>query len=169
MVDADVRSVSASAKSPAETVNGSQYPSSVFDISRGKRVMATILLIDDDELVRRTLTLALRAAGHEVHTAREGREGLQILSSAQPDLVITDIIMPDQEGIETIMQIRKRDSRIPIIAISGAGVSGTLDFLGTATAFGATRVIRKPFRPGVLVDAVRECLGLPDPPQATGA
>ena len=122
--------------------------------------MAILLLIDDNELVRRTLTYALRAAGHEVHTAGDGREGLQKLSSARPDLVITDIIMPDQEGIETIMQIRKCDSRIPIIAISGAGGSGTLDFLGTATVFGATRVIRKPFLPGVLVDAVRECLML---------
>lgn len=120
--------------------------------------MATILLIDDDELVQRTLAHALQAAGHDVHTARDGREGLAKMSTSRPDLVITDVIMPNQEGIETIMELRKRDARIPIIAISGAGGLGRLDFLGAAAVFGATKALRKPFRPSVLVEAVRDCL-----------
>jgi DNA-binding response OmpR family regulator len=120
--------------------------------------MADILFIEDDELVRQSLTLALRSAGHAVHAARDGREGMEKFSSVNPDVIITDIIMPNQEGIETIIEIRKMNSTLPIVAISGAGGSDTIDFLKAATVLGATKVLRKPFGASALVDAVDECL-----------
>lgn len=120
--------------------------------------MANILLIEDDELVRNSLAFTLRGAGHTVHVAHDGRDGVEKFSSLRLDLVVTDIIMPNQEGIETIIAIRKSNAVLPIIAISGAGGSGTVDFLKAATVFGATKVLRKPFGAKALVAAVNDCL-----------
>jgi DNA-binding response OmpR family regulator len=120
--------------------------------------MANILLIDDDELVRKTLGFALRGAGHAVHLASDGRDGVKNFSTLHPDLIITDIIMPHQEGIETILELRKLDALVPILAISGAGGSGHMDFLKAAATLGATEVLRKPFAPNALIAAVNACL-----------
>lgn len=120
--------------------------------------MARLLLIDDDSLVRQTLQLALARAGHAVFAAENGREGLAVLDREAVDLVITDIIMPEGEGIETILEIRRRAPAIPIIAISGGGRTGHLDFLGIAQMFGATSVLAKPFTPAVLIASVERCL-----------
>jgi CheY-like chemotaxis protein len=120
--------------------------------------MATILLIDDEELVRQTLGHTLTDGGHTVVFAGDGAEGLRRMAAVSPDLVITDIVMPDQEGLETIMALRKIAATLPIIAISGGGRGGKLDFLGAASALGATRVLRKPFGMAALLDAVNECL-----------
>lgn len=123
--------------------------------------MASILLIEDDELVRTSLSLALKGAGHTVHLARDGREGIEKFSSLNPDLIITDIIMPNQEGIETIVEIRRMNAILPIIAISGAGGSGSVDFLKAATVLGATKVLRKPFGANALIGAINDCLAGP--------
>jgi len=120
--------------------------------------MATILLIDDEELVRQTLGHTLTDGGHTVVFASDGAEGLRQMSGASPDLVITDIVMPDQEGLETIMALRKLAAALPIIAISGGGRGGSLDFLSAASALGATRVLRKPFGKAALLEAVNDCL-----------
>lgn len=83
--------------------------------------MATILLIDDDELVRITVRRILESASHTVIEARNGNEGLELVRAVPLDLIITDIIMPEREGIETIMEIRKLNTKIGIVAISGGG------------------------------------------------
>ncbi|MDQ7247638.1 response regulator [Dongia sedimenti] len=120
--------------------------------------MATILLIDDEVLVRQSLGHTLTDGGHTVVFAGDGAEGLRQMHAVNPDLVITDIVMPDQEGLETIMELRKISATLPIIAISGGGRGGSLDFLTAASALGATTVLRKPFGGTALLEAVEACL-----------
>lgn len=123
--------------------------------------MVRVLLIDDDELVRDSVAIALKLARYDVVTARDGREGLAHFTGRRPDIVVTDIIMPEQEGIETIMAMRKVDHALPIIAISGGSSMGDVNFLDAAQSFGATRILRKPFGPKELIRLIEECLAAP--------
>src|SRR4051812_47444675 len=117
-----------------------------------------ILLIDDVAGVRAALQILLEGAGYEVTTAPDGRSGMELFSSAQPDLVITDIIMPDQEGIETIREIRRLHPSMPIIAMSGGGRARNADFLRIAKALGANATLAKPFDGAELIREVETCL-----------
>jgi CheY-like chemotaxis protein len=121
--------------------------------------MAKILVIDDDAIVRETIAQVLEARGHRVLSAEDGRRGVAAFRAQQPDLVITDIIMPEQEGIETITEIRGLAPTVKIIAISGGGRIGNADFLKIARHIGAADVIAKPFDPDDLVRRVDRCLG----------
>lgn len=114
--------------------------------------MATILLIDDDELVRITVRRILESASHTVIEARNGNEGLELVRAVPLDLIITDIIMPEREGIETIMEIRKLNTKIGIVAISGGGRAQAMDFLPLARKLGADQILRKPFSPDELLE-----------------
>jgi DNA-binding response OmpR family regulator len=120
--------------------------------------MARILVIDDDHAVRLTIQTFLERAGHEVVCASDGDQGLRAFVSVSPQLVITDIIMPNKEGIETIMQIRAHDATTPIIAMSGGGRVGNGDFLKMATRLGADQVLAKPFDRHELTAAVHRLL-----------
>jgi DNA-binding response OmpR family regulator len=123
--------------------------------------MARILVVDDDELVRQTLTTALTRAGFEVVEARDGDDGLLRFAGAGIDLVILDIIMPNKEGIETLIALRKADPGVKVIAISGGGRTRNFDLLDLARRFGASLVLAKPIRPSHLVEKVREILEAP--------
>jgi len=83
--------------------------------------MARILLIDDDAPVRRTLRKMLERQGYEVEEAPDGKAGLTLYQENPADLIITDLIMPEMEGIETIMELRRRFPDVKIIAMSGGG------------------------------------------------
>ena len=107
--------------------------------------MARILLIDDDRLVRQSIRLALTESGHQVDEAENGADGLERAAAAPPDLVITDLIMPEREGIETILALRRIAPGLPIIAMSGGGRIGPGDLLAAAKRLGATTTLRKPF------------------------
>lgn len=120
--------------------------------------MARILIIDDEPMVRVTLRKALQKAGHEVSEADNGQTGLQTFHEVTPDLVITDIVMPDKEGVETIIELRKNNPDAKIIAISGGGRTGSQDFLEAAKAFGAQHTLPKPFDPDQLIALVETCL-----------
>ncbi len=122
--------------------------------------MARILIIDDEELARFTVRLILETAGHEVGEAKNGNEGLTQFRSNPYDLVITDIIMPEKEGIETIIELRKDYPDLRIIAISGGGRTRNLDFLRLAGQFGAAVSLAKPFSDDELIVAVNTCLGM---------
>jgi CheY-like chemotaxis protein len=104
-----------------------------------------ILVIDDDHLVLYTLTRILERNGYEVVTATDGRRAMAIFRDERPDVVITDLIMPEQEGIETIMMIRHERPEVGVIAISGGARSRNFDYLRMAGSLGAAEVIRKPF------------------------
>jgi DNA-binding NtrC family response regulator len=114
--------------------------------------MADILIIDDDRQMRRILTRVLHAAGHTVREAEDGRGGIAAFRRARPALVISDIVMPGTEGIETIRTLRDEAPAMPIIAISGGG-SDTL-YLRAATGLGATASLRKPFTAVALTELV---------------
>lgn len=107
--------------------------------------MSAILVIDDDASVREVVSEMLRLEGHEVTIAENGREAIPLLAANRFDLVITDLIMPEKEGIETISEIRRTDSKIPIVAISGGGRLGPGDYLETARYIGADATLAKPF------------------------
>jgi len=106
------------------------------------------------ELMRR----ALASAGHEVTTESDGDAALARLEAAPFDLVITDIVMPGREGIELILEIRRRFATLPVIAVSGGQLPGGQDILDIAHRLGAIRALAKPFRPRQLVDMVETCL-----------
>jgi DNA-binding NtrC family response regulator len=121
--------------------------------------MMKILVFDDDVTVRQTLTEILQdGGGYEVVNAEDGLRGMALFRSEQPGLVITDIIMPDQEGIQTIAEMRKERPDAKIIAISGGGRVGNIDFLKIAQHIGAVDAIAKPFDPDDLLRRVRRCL-----------
>jgi len=120
--------------------------------------MARLLIIDDAADLRTTLRDILEAQGYEVIEASNGREGLQRYLLAPLDLVITDLLMPEQEGMETIQAMRRVHRQVKIIAITGGGHTGRMDFLEAAAVLGAQRTLRKPFRQGELLTAVRELM-----------
>jgi CheY-like chemotaxis protein len=125
--------------------------------------MARILVIDDDDTVRLSIRLALEDAEHEVDEAPDGAAGMARLKVQPADLVVTDIFMPEKEGLETIDEIRHDYPDAKIIAISGGGRMEPQDYLEIARQLGADRALLKPFDIQLLVDTVAELLkGKPD-------
>ncbi len=120
--------------------------------------MARILLINDEELVRATLRKILETAGHDVVDAADGREGLERYRENPADVVITDIIMPQMEGIEMILMLKQEYPDAKIIAISGGGEIDKRTLLTWAAKIGAQDVLAKPFKSKEIVDAVRRVL-----------
>ena len=122
--------------------------------------MATILLVEDDEGVRTLLHKALVAAGHEVEDAWNGDIALAAYRRQSRDLVITDLMMPEKDGLETIMALRRLNPTVKIIAMSGGGRTLGLGqlYLETASTFGANRILAKPFTSTALLTAVSEVL-----------
>jgi two-component system alkaline phosphatase synthesis response regulator PhoP len=115
-----------------------------------------ILLVDDDLAIRVLYTRVLAAAGFEVQTAHHGREGLELIPDFQPDLIILDLVMPEQEGIETILKLQQGNYALPILAISGA--VGADEYLKVAGLLGARCALAKPITPEELLHAVRSLL-----------
>lgn len=120
--------------------------------------MSRILVIDDDEILNDMIVQLLREAGYEAEGACDGLVGLKIFESRQYDLVVTDIVMPEREGIETILAIRKIAKSIPIIAISGGGKLDPDQYLIIAKQCGANYIFTKPFRNRELLEAIKKCL-----------
>jgi len=121
--------------------------------------MARILAVDDDDQTRRLLRAMLEQAGHDVADAGDGNEALAIVRTNPPELVIMDIVMPEKEGIETIMDTRRDFPDLPIVAISGGGQIAGECYLAMAQKLGATRTLAKPFGRDELLDAVQSVLG----------
>ena len=122
--------------------------------------MTRILVIDDEESVRTVLRQMLEKEGYEIEDAEDGAVGLKLLHEHLPDLIITDLFMPEKEGIETMIEVRKHFPQVKIIAISGGGRMGKLDLLPMAESFGAQRTLAKPFERKELLETVKEVLSL---------
>lgn len=120
--------------------------------------MTRILVVDDEELARFTLREVLESAGYEVAEARNGKECVDRQRATPFDLIVTDIIMPEKEGVETIIELRQDYPTLKIIAISGGGRTRNLDFLKLAQQYGADGILAKPFTDDQLLDAVKEQL-----------
>jgi CheY-like chemotaxis protein len=129
------------------------------------RPTPTILVIDDDGLVRETIVRILERKGYRTLAAPDGLRGLRLFRKERPDLVITDIIMPEKEGLATIREIRSECPDMPILAISGGGRIANLDYLAIAGLLGAYAILPKPFVPGELLDRVARGL---EPPRRRG-
>jgi CheY-like chemotaxis protein len=116
-----------------------------------------ILIIEDNDLLRKMVRLTLTAAGYEVVEANSGKAGLARYRKEPTDLVITDILMPDTEGLETIRELRRYNPPAKIIAMSGSARSG--QYLEMAAKFGAQMVLEKPIEPDQLLAAISNVLG----------
>ena len=124
-------------------------------------MMRQILIIDDDHHILLMVKKMLERAGFEVELASNGNEGLELFKRIQVDLVITDIIMPEKEGLETIREMKRLRSDLKIIAMSGGGKVSSDNYLNTARIFGASKILTKPFSQKQIVSAVQELLGEP--------
>lgn len=120
--------------------------------------MAKILLVEDDEVFRRVLMDTLTREEHEVIPASNGREAVEIARKQTFDLMITDLIMPEKEGIETIIEIRLMSPGIRIIAMSGGGRGSAQDYLSAALVLGASQSLSKPFSRVDLLNAISNVL-----------
>lgn len=120
--------------------------------------MARVLVIEDDTGVREALARGLTRAGHEILPAADGRRGLAEFERAPFDVVVTDINMPEMDGIEVITALRRLGSSVPVIAISGGGLLPKELLLSTASTLGAVEVIPKPFEMSALLEAVDRAL-----------
>ena len=120
--------------------------------------MADILVIDDDIEVRIVIRRMLEKKGYDVREASEGGEGIRLYREKPADLIITDILMPGKEGIETIIELRKEFPDIRIIAVSGGGRLGPGDYLELAEKIGVQCTLTKPFTWDELIQAVESLL-----------
>ncbi len=120
----------------------------------------SILVIDDDEAIRVLLRAVLEPEGYRVIEASDGNQGIEAFMKTPTDLVITDLIMPGKEGIETIREFRRKFPDIKIIAVSGGGRIGPDSYLKMAKGVGALRTLKKPFDRMELIDAVAEVIAM---------
>jgi CheY-like chemotaxis protein len=121
--------------------------------------MLRILVIDDDAGIRRMLRLCLESMGYAVSEAGDGKEGMELFEKQPADLVITDLVMPGKEGIETIRALRKAHPHLKIIAMSGGSVAKTSDNLKMAKSLGANAAFSKPFSVADLAKVITGLLG----------
>ena len=118
--------------------------------------MPRILLIDDDTAVRTTVRLLLERAGYQIVEAPDGKAAKQLVAGV--DLVITDLLMPDMDGVDVLAMLRKEGHRVPVIAMSGGGKVDSKSYLDVARAMGAFATIAKPFELEDLLATVRDAL-----------
>lgn len=117
--------------------------------------MAKILIVDDEPQLRVMLTHMLEMDEHDVVEAVNGVDGVRMYRECQPDLVITDLVMPEQNGIDMLLELKKESPNVKILAISGGGgITGSFDYLPIAKLIGARQVLKKPFG----VDELREAV-----------
>ncbi|MDD4309167.1 MAG: response regulator [Candidatus Cloacimonetes bacterium] len=120
--------------------------------------MAKILVIEDDSSFRNVLVQMLSRAGYEVRQAGDGTTALQECADFNPDLVLTDIIMPDKEGLETIQELLTTHPQLKIIAMSGGGKFGPDSYLPLAQKLGAKATLQKPFMREELINTIEGVL-----------
>ncbi len=114
--------------------------------------MKTILVVDDEDSIRESLRMLLGNKGYRVVTAENGREGIGEIERSTPDLILTDISMPDMEGIEFLKTVRSKNKDLPVIVMSGHA-TGT-KFFKAAALLGATATLKKPFSAAALYEAI---------------
>lgn len=121
--------------------------------------MTRVLVIDDDAVVRDVLTRMLEHAGYDVTQSGDGTAGVKTFSSAPADVVVTDMNMPEMDGLEVIRALRAIDPAVPIVAISGGGLFSKQMLLASASTLGADEVISKPFDLQEIVASLERALG----------
>ena len=122
--------------------------------------MSAILLVDDDEAFRAAVCRSLRSAGHAVEEAANGKQALKLIAAEIPDILITDILMPDTDGIELTTAVKQVHPGVRILAISGRRQLGDVDLLTLASMLGADATLSKPFAPEQLLEKVEALEGV---------
>ncbi len=124
--------------------------------AEAEATMPSILVVDDEDQIRQLIRETLEQAGYHVAEARDGREALQQYRLAPADVIIMDILMPEQDGLETTATLRREFPNVKVIAITGGSdMIGILNFLDVAKMLGAHRVLQKPFEMKTLLDTVQ--------------
>lgn len=118
--------------------------------------MARILIVEDESAFRSILTASLTQAGHDVLEATDGRHALDVLKAEHADVILADIVMPESDGLELIMNLKEAKHLAPIIAMTGNGNSNL--YLKVAASLGAGHVLQKPFRTDQLLRAIEDVL-----------
>jgi two-component system, chemotaxis family, chemotaxis protein CheY len=126
--------------------------------AEGVDAMATILIIDDDKQVRDLLRQVLEEEGYTVITSHNGEDGLTRYRNQPADLIVLDILMPDKEGLETILDLRREFPQVKIIAMSGGSERAKLNLLDLAKRLGAQCTLHKPFQINTFTEMVRTVL-----------
>jgi CheY-like chemotaxis protein len=126
--------------------------------------MIRILLVDDDDMSRGAIHKMLERAGYAVESTSDGDEVIRMYGQQAADLVITDLIMPDKDGLEIIQDLRKLNPKVRILAISGGGRVDANEYLAVARKFGAVEILSKPFTKDELRRAVDAALGAKEQP-----
>lgn len=124
--------------------------------------MVKLLIVEDNQAVREATRLVLEGAGHEVLEAVSGLRIEETIDTRKPDLVLTDMLMPDRDGVETVLALRRRYPDLRIIAMSGGGPRGELD-LGVARKLGVSATLAKPYEAEALVALVASVAAGPPP------
>jgi len=132
--------------------------------TKNSPVSKRILLIDDEEAVRLTVGEILRRAGYEVQSANDGKSGLDLFRRQNFDLLITDLLMPERDGLETIMALRRGHTPLKIMVISGVGQTLGEEYLKIAQHLGADFTLAKPFSRAELLEAVAKLFEGPTAP-----
>lgn len=127
-------------------------------LNKKRLTLARILIIDDDPLVLDVFQQILEAAGHEIITATNGQDGLDIYNQSPTDLIITDMVMPIKDGLKMIMELEQNHPDVRIIAISGGGVIEPERYLSLAESIGTKKTLTKPITKDALILAVTEAL-----------
>jgi YesN/AraC family two-component response regulator len=120
--------------------------------------MAKIIVIDDEPYILLMLKKMLEKEGHQVDMATNGVEGIDLYHKNGADLIITDIVMPEKEGLETIINLKTENPSLKVIAISGGGRVDSREYLHSAQLLGAEKIFQKPFKKDEIVNAVNELL-----------
>jgi YesN/AraC family two-component response regulator len=128
--------------------------------------MARILIIDDESLVRTFLRQVLEASGHQVREGANGDEAIKIFTDFRPDVLIVDVIMPEQDGLYAIREIRRSMPKAKVIAMSGMHSLAGFDYLKPAVKLGADVALYKPFAPRDLLHMIEKLLPASDLPEA---
>jgi DNA-binding NtrC family response regulator len=118
----------------------------------------SILIVDDEPGIRELLCIMLEAAGHSVSTAEDGVQAPKVMASRPIDLVITDLLMPERDGLEFITEVRKKYPKVRIIAMSGGGHIARDSYLRIAKTFGAHYILEKPFNQASVLGAIDSVL-----------
>jgi CheY-like chemotaxis protein len=116
--------------------------------------VAVAVVIDDDAQVRCLIAMMLKRAGYEIAQAKDGEEGIELCSSLEPEVVVTDIFMPRRDGIDVLRAVKTHAKQPRVVAISGGSPRLQMDFLNVAEQLGADAVVQKPFTPSQLLQAV---------------
>ncbi len=125
---------------------------------RKGETMARIKMIDDDDDFRKMLCFVLKEAGYEVVEAPNGKKGTDVYNSEQIDLVVTDIFMPEKEGVETVIELVETYPDIKIIAISGGGTQHSIEYLDQIKHFGVKKTFEKPFEMTEFLASIEELI-----------